>query len=337
MADYGVGGPDRPARRYVLAGTVFGAGLVRFWNTRAFGSALAWLTGGGVTKVLLVATLVFAKIFHNVFFGPLRVDELEKLSGQIWYTIVEMAVALFAVGQSINSGVLVAVGALLMLKYFHWLCASRADSTTMPWRLTIVMSILHVLDFFVLRKAYAELFGKHSTTEDMNMVALVFGAELAVMDAGLIAATGRFILNMLPRRWTKFRRISLFVVTFCTDMAKLAVYCAFSALMMSHFCLPLHVFGETYATVRLTISKVREFIWYRQVHGRFGPSAFARATLSELQKQSVCIICRENMCAKTHEGYEAPARLPCGHILHYACLMEWLERSTSCPMCRQAF
>jgi E3 ubiquitin-protein ligase synoviolin len=321
----------------MLAGTVFGAGIVQLWSTRAFGGALAWVTGNGATKAVILVTLVFVKLFHTVFFSPLRVDELESLSGQAWYSLVEMTVALIAVGQRINTGVVMTAAAFLVLKYFHWLCASRADNTTKTVRLALVLALLHALDFVVLRKTYQILFGAGRETENMNMVVLVFAAELAVLDASLIAATGRFILNMLPRRWGKFRRISLFAVNLATDVAKLVVYFGFSALMMANFCLPLHVFGETYATVRLTITKTREFIWYRQLHGRYQPSAFERASEGDLRKQNICIICRENMCIRTHEGYEAPARLPCGHILHYVCLMEWLERSTSCPTCRLPF
>lgn len=58
----------------------------------------------------------------------------------------------------------------------------------------------------------------------------------------------------------------------------------------------------------------------------------------------VCIICRENMhCPATFERVRKkqlnprryPKKLWCGHILHLACLKDWLERSDSCPLCRK--
>lgn len=58
----------------------------------------------------------------------------------------------------------------------------------------------------------------------------------------------------------------------------------------------------------------------------------------------MCIICRENMhCPATFERSRKrqlnprryPKKLRCGHILHLACLKDWLERSDSCPLCRK--
>lgn len=31
---------------------------------------------------------------------------------------------------------------------------------------------------------------------------------------------------------------------------------------------------------------------------------------------------------------EDVAELPCGHLYHFACIMQWLQRQGSCPCCR---
>merc|ERR1712232_1455648 len=48
------------------------------------------------------------------------------------------------------------------------------------------------------------------------------------------------------------------------------------------------------------------------------------------QECAICLACFAS-------GTEA-AKLPCGrnHIFHHDCLMEWLVRNPSCPLCRQA-
>lgn len=74
-------------------------------------------------------------------------------------------------------------------------------------------------------------------------------------------------------------------------------------------------------------------------------NALADATMEEIEAaDSLCIICREDMC--TPEKYKEergknlhhrrrPKKLSCGHILHIGCLRDWLERSDNCPLCRQ--
>ena len=75
------------------------------------------------------------------------------------------------------------------------------------------------------------------------------------------------------------------------------------------------------------------------------------AAAEEIAREDVCIICREtmrpwpapneigsNMDGDAQRNMEArlrPKKLPCGHILHFACLRSWLERQQNCPTCRR--
>ena len=80
------------------------------------------------------------------------------------------------------------------------------------------------------------------------------------------------------------------------------------------------------------------------------------ASREEVAREDVCIICREDMRAWAQpapaqnppnaNAQPAPAptaldertrpkKLPCGHILHFACLRSWLERQQNCPTCRR--
>ena len=78
------------------------------------------------------------------------------------------------------------------------------------------------------------------------------------------------------------------------------------------------------------------------------------ATAEEIAREDVCIICREEMRPwRRPDQADAPAagtnrvarhsvderlrakKLPCGHILHFACLRSWLERQQNCPTCRR--
>ncbi|XP_017888864.1 E3 ubiquitin-protein ligase TRAIP-like [Ceratina calcarata] len=44
----------------------------------------------------------------------------------------------------------------------------------------------------------------------------------------------------------------------------------------------------------------------------------------------VCVICRDLLVPSDDIFHTA-----CGHIFHYACLCQWLERSKTCPQCRE--
>lgn len=77
------------------------------------------------------------------------------------------------------------------------------------------------------------------------------------------------------------------------------------------------------------------------------------ATVEEVERENVCIICREEMRpfipAQDNQGPQGvhaaaqaqsrqrmrPKKLPCGHILHFSCLRSWLERQQRCPTCRR--
>lgn len=78
-------------------------------------------------------------------------------------------------------------------------------------------------------------------------------------------------------------------------------------------------------------------------------SRYPDATPEEVQREGVCIICREEMrawseggvvgeggrAAGTQDQRSRPKKLPCGHVLHFACLRSWLERQQRCPTCRR--
>lgn len=81
-------------------------------------------------------------------------------------------------------------------------------------------------------------------------------------------------------------------------------------------------------------------------------SRYPDATADEVGQEGVCIICREEMrpwtegpnggaagatprAAGTQDQRHRPKKLPCGHVLHFACLRSWLERQQRCPTCRR--
>ena len=119
--------------------------------------------------------------------------------------------------------------------------------------------------------------------------------------------------------------------------------------------MPIHIIRDVALTIRSFYKRVTDFVRYRQatrdMHDRYPD-----ATPTEVSREDVCIICREdirpwigqaasdpilinNGRAETSlpvsDERLRPKKLPCGHILHFACLRSWLERQQNCPTCRR--
>lgn len=119
--------------------------------------------------------------------------------------------------------------------------------------------------------------------------------------------------------------------------------------------MPIHIIRDVALTIRSFYKRITDFVRYRQAT-RDMNARYPDATAEEVAREDVCIICREDMrpwraqstAGGDHAGAEPsgnltaaiderlrPKKLPCGHILHFACLRSWLERQQNCPTCRR--
>lgn len=137
---------------------------------------------------------------------------------------------------------------------------------------------------------------------------------------------------------------------FALDFFKLVLYLTFFCVLCIFYGMPIHIIRDVALTVRSFYKRVRDFVQYKQAT-RDMNARYPDATAEEISREDVCIICRENMTVwqgtTSHGDSETPRvehrpiderqrakRLPCGHLLHFACLRSWLERQQICPTCR---
>ncbi|KAL8896101.1 MAG: hypothetical protein Q9207_007877 [Kuettlingeria erythrocarpa] len=114
--------------------------------------------------------------------------------------------------------------------------------------------------------------------------------------------------------------------------------------------MPIHIIRDVALTIRSFYKRIRDFVQYKHATRNMN-ARYPDATADEISREDVCIICRENMTvwqdSAEHQGAETiredrqplderqrAKRLPCGHLLHFACLRSWLERQQICPTCR---
>eukprot|EP01012_Entosiphon_sulcatum_P019400 TRINITY_DN24268_c0_g1_i1.p1 TRINITY_DN24268_c0_g1~~TRINITY_DN24268_c0_g1_i1.p1 ORF type:complete len:226 (-),score=36.29 TRINITY_DN24268_c0_g1_i1:9-686(-) len=69
-----------------------------------------------------------------------------------------------------------------------------------------------------------------------------------------------------------------------------------------------------------------------------GPPPASREARSDLQVVTVSEHDTQSCCVcQTEFGARARAqKMPCGHLFHYECLLEWLEKHNTCPVCRHS-
>ena len=145
----------------------------------------------------------------------------------------------------------------------------------------------------------------------------------------------------------------VFYLDLLTDLVKLIVYLVFFAILLTFYGLPIHILRDVVVTIRSFVRRITDFLRYRNAT-RDMNERYPDATAEEVAREELCIICREEMVSnqpaagEPEEGAAQPAagarpvperlrpkKLPCGHILHFSCLMSWLARQQNCPTCRR--
>src|SRR5436853_6947662 len=124
----------------------------------------------------------------------------------------------------------------------------------------------------------------------------------------------------------------------CVDFLKLVVYLSFFFILLVFYGLPIHIMRDVFLTCRSFFKRISDFVKYRTAT-RDMNERYPDATAEEIAREDTCIICREEMRpyelanggnAPEQDARNAvaermrPKKLPCGHILHFACLRSWL-------------
>ncbi|SLM34443.1 ring finger protein [Lasallia pustulata] len=145
----------------------------------------------------------------------------------------------------------------------------------------------------------------------------------------------------------------VFYLDLTTDFCKLILYLTFFCVLCMSYGMPIHIIRDVAITIRSFYKRITDFVRYRHAT-RDMNERYPDATAEEIAREDVCIICREEMRPwRRPDQPDAPAadtnrvashsvderlrpkKLPCGHILHFACLRSWLERQQNCPTCRR--
>ncbi|EFP76122.2 uncharacterized protein PGTG_02563 [Puccinia graminis f. sp. tritici CRL 75-36-700-3] len=342
--------------------------LAAFRQRANFYAAAVYLSKSNACMMILCnfgifCTIILAKILQSIFFGQLRLAEIERVNDRLWFTISETLLALAMFRDEFDTSFVVLFISLIFVKCFHWLAAYRVewmDQTTSPpgrlfhARMISVLSIIWVTDMLLI--AYAT----ESVLLHGPSVVLMFEMEYIIMQVTCLSIICKYILNSYAHyraqeHW-EGKSTYQFYIDLATDFLKLLTYIGFLSLTLTFHGLPINVLRDVYYTFRSFITKCNNLVRFRQATRNMN-ERYPNATRAEMESltDKTCIICREDMEFRDdHEPQagdpapnnnnngtapagpnDTPKKLVCGHIFHFHCLRSWLERQQTCPTCRR--
>lgn len=302
-------------------------------------------------NMAMIVVLLLGKAFQLVFFGQLRVLEMEHLYERAWYAVTEtfLAMTIFRDDFTLQFGIFFVI--LTFLRVFHWIAADRVDlifqvatppSFKSKLRLAAALATLLMADLANCYYCISEVL-----SSDPGIM-IMFSFEFSLLTNSVVASIGKYILNLIEARYLDRNEDEdswepkgtwTFLIEVVSDVTRLATYIAFFIVMLKPNGLPLHIIRDVYMTSVSLFGRIRDFHRFRRARAQMD-ERIANATAEDLTRDNVCIICREEMVVN-ESGEPAqslryvPKRLVCGHIIHHGCLKGWLERSQSCPTCRR--
>lgn len=322
---------------YAVGSTVLAVGVVvnALHTKEQFYPAALYLSKSKACSLVvgnfaLVLVLLLGQAMKKLFLGKLREIEIEHLTDKVWGAVMDILLTMTIFRSEFNTVFITWFTILIFFKIFHWLAQDRVDfiqhspvSALTSLRIFSLMAILSVVDVVVLYRAAVVTMAKGPS------MMILFGFEFLILLATVVSTAAKFIINVIDSRqqgtWERKGAIILYLEVI-TDIFQLLVYLVFFGLIITYYSLPLHIIRNVYLTIRSLKQCVDSLMRYRKATTNMN-ERFPDVTAAELaDTEQICIVCREELT----QG----KRLPCGHILHFHCLLNWLQRQQTCPICR---
>ena len=307
--------------------------------------ALVFLSSCKYAYVILgnayIAMLIW--LFRGVtgfFLDGLRLNEAEGLGDYFRWHITETCLALTIFRSELNVKTFMLFLFLVFSKCLHHIVDAREAHLRMTeeivvanpssgWpklryphvKLFVLISILQVLDVISMVLCGQDIMNNGPS------VSILFAFESAIMLTSVVSnallwnlhlidgilhflhensdSSGRMYRSIYP--WKDHKPTLMFAVELQAQAAKFVFYTTFFAIVFTYYGLPINLIREVYVSFLQLKSRVVAFNKYRQLMACM--NRFENPTQEELEKEHICIICREEMTVETAK------KLPgCGHM-----------------------
>lgn len=294
-------------------------------------------------NVFFITLYLLFKVVVWATFGNLRHSEKQHLKEETLYTVWEFFIGILMGNWLGHTGYrfIWKYGALffcaLLLKCFHYICMDRVKCLyraenppkSICIRFGCGLALLHLIDVKLIA-----WFNRQQSLED-SLLLYVFGFEVTNTYPLIVYSTCCYLLQMIQNSKggssTKSRVLN--AAEIFINLVRLQNFYEFSSKFSTAFRFPaVHILPASYKCVRILISKIRRQIKLRR---RSIECLRIRKQLERGLQHTMemtdykCLICITDMYLQSETKM-----LKCKHTFHEDCLVEWLSRTRSCPVCR---
>lgn len=306
----------------------------------------------------VLALFVFINFIKWAIFGRLTANEVSILKSKAGYTAWEFVFGLLVFYNSTSNFFDIQGEAfkyaclflcVLLVKCFHYLTAERVRTLYcspeilqaafagkhIHLRLALGLSLILLIEGLLTFQYFQDIIMKNHSSE--NVLVTLFGFEIMKQSPLTIVTLLKFTLDLIESKKESSQRESfkkrklrvLYVAEFILNALRFAMSCIFTLIFMYYYTFPLHTVLSSYDSLKVAVMKTRNLIEFRKKELMI--QRLKNPTKDALEQK--CIICYEELSAGSVENVRTVG--PCGHGFHLDCLLQWLEFSPSCPVCRK--
>ena len=307
--------------------------------------ALVFLSSSKYAYVVLgnafLASLVWAFNFLTGFFlNGLRLNEAEGLGDYFRWHITETCLALTIFRSELNVKTFLLFLCLVFTKCMHHIVDARETHLRMTQEIVVAnpsngwisLRLPHVKLFSLicllqLLDICGVVLGGQDIAKNGPSVTILFCFESAIMLTSVISNALLWHLHLIDGilhhlhetldashfahkwiyPWKDHKATLVFAVELQAQFAKFIFYLTFFSIVFTYYGMPINLIREVYVSFLSLKNRLVAFNKYRKLMSSM--NRFENPTQEELEKEQICIICREEMTVETAK------RLPgCGHM-----------------------
>lgn len=264
-------------------------------------------------------------LYRQLFYDKIRSIEYENIVERLSRSLIDTIFLLSMFRNEFNEFHIILLFVFLTgMKIFLWLSADRLEyyqqsQCTYHQMYRLFLSLVILLNISIAGVIY---YMDSNLESGISIYFLFEFLNVMVFATYLLCKVVVHVIDILISFQSK--SIFLLYLAFIHDTLRLMIYSFLFFVLLGQFGLPLHLLRELYVSIMTVGKQFQRIVTYRSAVRRIH-SHFPYVDAADM-RDTTCSICLMDM--------ERGKLLPCGHIFHLQCLLEWIQRRQVCPTCR---